>query len=491
MKNNLDRKKTFKDRTSLISFLLVCVFVLTLTVGYAALNKEVKITSEGKFKVVHDVRITDISKNEVKGLALENYEGDYGKDSVKIGVKLPQLDSSITYKVEIANTGTVAQWVDSISEKVNNNSDIEYTFIDFNTRQLIYPGEVKDFYLKIKYKDGVSSITNDSVDFLLVFNFVTPTSTLALGNAGESSGLFYNGSIAKNKVESISFLPTLDVGDNAIGYWDASYDKDKTVIAWYTDNDSNGLYELNLGGIGKIYAPFNSDSLFKNFTNLKNITFNGYFDTSKATMMSNMFYNCTSLSNLNLSSFTTNKVTTMSNMFYNCEALGSINVSGFDTTKVVDMAAMFYNCKKIENINLSSFDTPLLTNIMNPSTDNTSQEGIFENCESLKSIDLSNFNTKNITDMSSMFNGCKALTSLNLSAFDTSKVTTMSNMFNNCTSLEELNISGFTTEELSEANDMFTLVPQDTLILVKNNDIKTWVLSLRSDFTNVKLNDEL
>ncbi len=63
-------------------------------------------------------------------------------------------------------------------------------------------------------------------------------------------------------------------------------------------------------------------------------------------------------------------------MFYNCESLTSLNLSNFDTSKVTDMHLMFYNC------------------------------------ESLTSLDLSNFNTSNVTNMHDMFIKCTNLTTI-------------------------------------------------------------------------------
>jgi len=67
-----------------------------------------------------------------------------------------------------------------------------------------------------------------------------------------------------------------------------------------------------------------------------------------------MFYNCSSLTYLNLSNFNTNNVTNMSYMFYNCSSLNSLNLSNFNTNNVKNISCMFYgvngkNCKLICN----------------------------------------------------------------------------------------------------------------------------------------------
>ena len=50
--------------------------------------------------------------------------------------------------------------------------------------------------------------------------------------------------------------------------------------------------------------------------------------------MSCMFYNCSSLKELNLSNFNTKNVTNMSYMFGYCSSLKELNLSNFNTSKV-------------------------------------------------------------------------------------------------------------------------------------------------------------
>ena len=60
--------------------------------------------------------------------------------------------------------------------------------------------------------------------------------------------------------------------------------------------------------------------------------------------ISYMFFECSSLTNINLSNFNTNNVTNMSYMFYGCSSLKEINLSNFNTNNVTNMHGMFYNC---------------------------------------------------------------------------------------------------------------------------------------------------
>ena len=103
-------------------------------------------------------------------------------------------------------------------------------------------------------------------------------------------------------------------------------------------------------------------------------------------------------------------------MFFDCNSLTKIDLSNFNTENVTDMNHMFHGCDSLSNVNLSNFNTEKVTNM----------SCMFNGCNSLTNIDLSYFNTKNITDMNHMFNGCNSLENIDLSNFNTEKVTNMS-----------------------------------------------------------------
>ena len=74
------------------------------------------------------------------------------------------------------------------------------------------------------------------------------------------------------------------------------------------------------------------------------------FDTSAVTDMRSMFYGCSNLATLDLSSFNTSAVTNMNKMFKYCERLTTLDLSSFDTSAVTDMNGMFQNCNSLTTI---------------------------------------------------------------------------------------------------------------------------------------------
>ena len=61
-----------------------------------------------------------------------------------------------------------------------------------------------------------------------------------------------------------------------------------------------------------------------------------------------MFYECSSLKSIDLSSFNTNNVKDMSDMFFKCSSLESIDLSSFNTNNVTNMSNMFGGCSSLK-----------------------------------------------------------------------------------------------------------------------------------------------
>ena len=47
-------------------------------------------------------------------------------------------------------------------------------------------------------------------------------------------------------------------------------------------------------------------------------------------------------------------------MFYDCNSLTNLNLSNFNTQNVTNMRYMFYNYKSLTNLNLSNFNVQML-----------------------------------------------------------------------------------------------------------------------------------
>ena len=114
--------------------------------------------------------------------------------------------------------------------------------------------------------------------------------------------------------------------------------------------------------------------------------------------MSFMFLDCTSLIEVDLSSFNSQNIKNVYGMFSNCRNLAKVNFSSFNTKNVANMGSMFYSCRSLTRLDLSSFDTQNVTDM----------EWMFGFCEGLTKLDLSSFSTQNVKEMGRMFDFCES-----------------------------------------------------------------------------------
>lgn len=247
----------------------------------------------------------------------------------------------------------------------------------------------------------------------------------------------------------------------------AKYDKSVKSLTFYYDEKGelgDGEYDMNRsqkpGWITEHKAdivrvvfdvsfasarPTSCNSWFMECEKLEAIDGIENLNTSKVTDMWNMFYNCKSLTSLDLKTFDTHNVLGMSYMFFGCNNLTYLNVSSFDTSNVGNMMWMFAGCWKLTNLSVSNFDMHSVRTML----------GMFSSCKGLTHIDVSHFNTENVKNMQAVFQRCEKLTSLDLSGFNTSKVNDIASMFNSCKSLTSLDLSNFDTQLVTQSTSLF------------------------------------
>ena len=248
--------------------------------------------------------------------------------------------------------------------------------------------------------------------------------------------------------------------------------KDKMTVATINTKLGNGtIVHIVFDKSFSTYTPTSLYCFFERLTELETITGLEYLNTENVTNMGRMFYDCSSLTSLDVTHFNTANVTNMSYMFYNCKALTSLDVTHFNTAKVTDMYSMFSSCSSLTSLDVTHFNTAKVTDmrymfsscssltsldVTNFNTANVANMSyMFSGCSSLTSLDVTNFNTANVANMSYMFSGCSSLTSLDVTHFNTANVTNMSGMFNSCSALTSLDVTHFNTANVTTMNSMF------------------------------------
>ena len=239
--------------------------------------------------------------------------------------------------------------------KLSGRDDLEY-YIEFNSKGKIVKYYAKDNSFQYSYEgldlkkndinevQSIPEVTNGkSVHIDCTGGKLTsppPASIdyylMAGTNTGENK-VYLRTTILKKDIEKVTFTDSLNGHiANGTDCWDVSYGSNGSVLAWATDTDNNGLYELTIGANGDVY-PSTGDYLFYNLTNATVIDGFEYLKSSSITSAIGMFGYTEKLTSLNIPLLDTSNVTNMNSMFA-YSRLPQYDLSNFNTSKVTDMA---------------------------------------------------------------------------------------------------------------------------------------------------------
>ncbi len=115
-----------KNRKLLFSILGLFLVISFVSISYASMNTSMMITGDAYVRVDEEIRVVGIKFLNVENDAYETYNAKYSKNSTNMYITLPNINSKITYQVEIENKSDHVYLVsDIIGELINPN--ITYT----------------------------------------------------------------------------------------------------------------------------------------------------------------------------------------------------------------------------------------------------------------------------------------------------------------------------------------------------------------------------
>lgn len=355
----------------LLLFLALVIAILFMTVGYASIDSITgEITGNAIAKLQDGVFITDVeyvSDNEAKinSSKIEKFVGTMMKSTVELSDT--NVDSSITYKVTVYNSyADTAVFSDVLyGDEFYDNTDITFEITGFKPGEKIGPSESKDIIITFKYS-GTTVPSNNVLNSYLNFKITVPNRMVASSNNGYGDANYLKGSVARNKIETITFklgkesdIPVTKVKSQ----FDASEKQDESIIGYYTDENNDGMYDLIFISEEPIYSNKDASYLFENLQKMTSIYFENFEVDSEVTSFYEMFNNCRALNSLDVSEFDTRNVTNMASMFSGCSKLTSLDLKNFNTNKVTNFYEMFYACSQITSLDLSNFDTRNVTDM--------------------------------------------------------------------------------------------------------------------------------
>lgn len=263
--------------------------------------------------------------------------------------------------------------------------------------------------------------------------------------------------------------------------------------------------DMSAWDLGKLYK---SQYVFQNAYKIPKIIL-PKTGTCQPSYINNMFYNCQALTELDLGVLDTSKVSGMSDVFNRCYALEELDLSSWNTDKVTIMRDMFNSMRALKDLKLFKLNHADNRNLL--------LEGMFQSAWSLDNLDFTEWDTSDVTSMQEMFADMRGLTSLDISMFVSPKVTSFMYFISSCPALTWVDASNLTSDKATDirymfrgnsalryldirsfdftkptnASNVFTDIPADCEIIVMDETQKEWVLTQRSDFTNVKTVAEL
>ena len=333
-------------------YLLVLLGILSISVGYSALNTDLSISGEAIVRADADIRVTDIKLNNISNDGKEIYSPEFTKDMTTMSVSLNNQNSTVTYNVTITNKTGKKIKVKDIIEENSSNSNVSYEIIGLN-KNGIYSG--KEINFQIMFTNKTNIIQEDILSLkydLEIFDGYTVT-------------LVQNDNVIENNIdkeENITNFNNIILNDN-----DVVIRCNNGAVPSYSNNTLN-VNNVKNNSTCQFYDSLNSsinesDTTENNFLILKNI-------------MEDKTYAIKSAMNFNLHGNTIYGVFNIQdNTSFFSDIDGSIISHEFVTDSVTTMNIYYSSVVNLDNITVKSSGSPI--NLFATSTLNMNNSRIY------------------------------------------------------------------------------------------------------------------
>ncbi len=142
--------------------------IIFMSIGYAALNTELTISGEATVLASKGIKITNITIKETTNGGYETYSSTFSPNSSDFFVTLPNINSSITFLIEVTNDDDIYYHLDLITENNLSNSNIGYEIID-KEAQYFLENSIAELEIKFFHKN--TSLTDTNLTLSLEYLF--------------------------------------------------------------------------------------------------------------------------------------------------------------------------------------------------------------------------------------------------------------------------------------------------------------------------------
>ena len=152
-----------------IMIVILCTLVAIMTVGYALLAQQLNINGRASIDSTWKVEITNITEKDIVGDATSKEAPSYTITTANFSVGLIQPGDSITYNIEVTNSGTLDAVLESIDVTMEENDAISYTTSGLKKgAKLTKNGGKNILTIKVEYNASVTSQPTDTTSDLTV-----------------------------------------------------------------------------------------------------------------------------------------------------------------------------------------------------------------------------------------------------------------------------------------------------------------------------------
>ena len=257
-----------------------------------------------------------------------------------------------------------------------------------------------------------------------------------------------------------------------------------SINTWFKDRKL--LTSVQMSGLKlKPNTEWTAQYLFYNCTSLKEVDVTGLVN-GYCTDILEMFRNCNSLGSIKgLKSWNTSAITDFSRLFYGCNSNGTgdefvIDISGFTFNQSdnvdITMASMFYSCGATKIKFPASFNPVRVKYI----------SGLFQNCNRLSEVENFILSTDeptdaeapvisfpNVTSVSNLFTYCSGFKNVKMN-LDMPNCSSIGNLFSNCNNLVSADLSGSDLSKLDNAHQMFYSCSALTKVILNNVNMSSF-----------------
>jgi len=149
-----------KLNKTLILFILISSFATTI--GYSALSASLSVSGDLVYRTPADIRITGVKLSSVTNGGLEQYTPKYTKDTVSLGLKLPNLNSTVVYEVTVTNKSSKAKLISEITDQIPGNDNIGY-FCNYSLNTTILGNSTAKILFTYKYNSGITTLPSNTI----------------------------------------------------------------------------------------------------------------------------------------------------------------------------------------------------------------------------------------------------------------------------------------------------------------------------------------